>query len=429
MRFPEVLPVVPGGLDVEMPRLARLRQRFPEVRVADVAAEVAAAVARLGPTLPDLRGKSVAITAGSRGIPGMVVTLKGLVEFLRRRGAEPFVVPAMGSHGGASAAGQLKVLAGYGVTEASVGAPVRSSLQTVVMGELSDGTPVFTDALAAAADHIVVYNKIKPHTAYKAPHESGLAKMLVIGLGKHDGARAMHSHDFDLFPHTVPAAAQLLLARLPVLFGLAAVENAWGELALLEAVAPGEILEREVELLREAKRLMGRLLMPRVDVLVVDRIGKDISGAGMDPNVTGRPSLPAAGFDYIKIQKIVVRGLTEATAGNAAGIGNADFTTVRCLESLDLVATYTNVFSARVMQGGKLPVVLPNDRVAIASALLTCNDVSPQDARLVRIATTKHLDEVRVSQAVLADVAGDPDFEVVQEPTAMAFDEAGYLAD
>lgn len=425
MQFPDVIPVVPGGLQAELPAMAPLRQRFPEVSVTDVASAVRSSVSEL--QLPSLGGKSVAITAGSRGIPGYVEILRALVAELEDRGAEPFIVPAMGSHGGATAEGQLKVLSGYGVTEEAVGAPIRSSLDTVVIGHLPDGTPLHTDRIAAAADGIVVFNKIKPHTAYKSAHESGLAKMLAIGLGKHQGARAFHLHDFAVFPTHVPAGASALLQRLPVLFGLAVVENAWGEAAVVEAVAPERLMERDAELLSEAKRLMGRLLMPRVDVLVVDQIGKNISGAGMDPNVTGRPSLHAAGFDYIKIQKIIVRGLTAETGGNAAGIGNADFTTTRCVAGIDLVATYTNVFSARVMQGGKLPVVLPNDRLALTAALLTCNGVGPHEARVVWVRDTKHLDVVQVSPTVLADVRDSSDFAVVGEPRELLFDDDGYL--
>jgi hypothetical protein len=300
-------------------------------------------------------------------------------------------------------------------------------METVVVGSLPDGTPLHTDRLAAGADGIVVFNKVKPHSAYKADIESGLAKMLMIGLGKHEGARAMHAHDFGVFPQHVPLGARALLARLPVLFALAVVENAWGEAAIVEAVPPERMLEREVELLREAKRLMGRLLVPAIDVLIVDRLGKDVSGAGMDPNVTGRSSTHASGFDAPPIQKIVERGLTEAAGGNAAGIGNADFTTVRCVNAIDLVATYTNVVSARVMQGAKIPVVLPNDRLAIATALLTCNGVEPSEGRVVRIADTKHVERILVSPAVLREIEGSGDFEVLGPLEAMRFDGEGFL--
>lgn len=425
MQFPDVIPVVPGGLETELPPLAPLRQQFPDSTIKSIEEEVKRSLRTV--ELPQLDGKSVAITAGSRGIPGYVEILKTLVGELKALGAYPFIVPAMGSHGGASAAGQLKVLSGYGITEQAIGAPIRSSLDTVVMGHLPDGTPLHVDRFASVADGIVVFNKVKPHTAYKAANESGLAKMLVIGLGKHEGARAFHLHDFDIFPTHVPSGARALLEKLPVICGIAVVENAWGDAARVEAVPAQRLVERDAELLAESKHLMGRLLMPRVDVLIVDRIGKNISGAGMDPNVTGRPSLRAAGFDYIRIQKIIVRGLSQESGGNAAGIGNADFTTTRCVGEIDFVATYTNVFSARVMQGGKLPVVLPNDRLALTAALLTCNGIEPKEARVVRISDTKHLDVVHVSPTVLTDVQDATDFEVLGEPRDIVFDSNGYF--
>lgn len=425
--FPSVLPVVPDGLDVDLPPLGALRQRFPALEVGDPASATREAISRV--KLPDLAGKSVAITVGSRGIPHVATVVKEVVAVLRAAGAEPFIVPAMGSHGAASAEGQADVIAGYGVTEEAVGAPVRSSLDTVITGHLPDGSPVHTDRLAAAADGIVVFNKVKPHTSFKSDYESGLVKMLVIGLGKHDGARTMHNYTLPEMAKLLPVAASVAISRLPIIFGLAVVENAWDRLAMIEAIPPEGILEREAQLLAEAKRIMGRFLMPRIDVLIVDRIGKNISGTGMDPNVTGRPSLPVEGFPDVGIQKVIVRGLTEETHGNAAGIGNADFTTVRCVSKVDLVATYTNVFSARVMQAAKLPVVLPDDRTAIAGALVTLNYVTPAEARVVRVLDTKHLDTVLVSRPVLEDVVGDDRFEQVGELESMRFDEDGYLVE
>jgi hypothetical protein len=426
MRFDPVRPVVPGGFAVAIPPLAPLAQHFPKVQVADVAVATREAIERL--ELGRLDGKSIALTAGSRGIPGYVPILGALVAVLVERGARPFVVPAMGSHGGASAEGQIGVLARYGVVEEAIGAPIRATMETVIVDRLPDGTELHTDKHAAAADGIVVFNKIKPHTAFKAPIESGLAKMLVIGLGKHAGARAMHDHDFTEFAELVPRSAERLLAKLPVLFGLGLVENAWGRAAIIEAIRPQHVLAREAELLAEAKRLMSRLLLPAIDVLIVDRIGKDISGAGMDPNVTGRPAKYMPGFTAPPIQKIIVRGLTEQTHGNAVGIGNADFTTRRVVEQIDFVATYTNVFSSRVMQGGKLPVILANDRDALMGALQTCVGVAPGRAKVVRIRDTKHLERIAVSEAALEEVAGSEEFEQLGSPEPLRFDVEGYLA-
>lgn len=425
MQFDPIRPVVPGGFDVDIPPLTPLAQHFPRVQVEDVAATTRGAIDRL--ELGRLDGKSIAITAGSRGIPGIVVVLRTLVAALVERGAAPFVVPAMGSHGGASAEGQIDVLARYGVVEEAIGAPIRATMDTVVVDRLPDGTELHADRYAAAADGIVVFNKIKPHTGFKGPIESGLAKMLAIGLGKHAGARTIHGCGMAVFATLIPQAAERLIARLPILFGLGLVENAWGKPAIIETIRPQHILTREAEILVEAKRLISRLLMPEIDVLIVDRIGKDVSGSGMDPNVTGRSATNMPGFTAPPIEKIIVRGLTEQTHGNAVGIGLADFTTRRVVEQIDYVATYTNAFSARVMRGARLPVILANDRDAVMGALQTCFGVGPERARIVRIRDTKHLEKIAVSQAVLDEVASSPEFEVLGPAAPLEFDAEGNL--
>ncbi|HMR34375.1 MAG TPA: hypothetical protein PKA13_17385 [Geminicoccaceae bacterium] len=425
MRFDPVRPVVPGGYEVAIPPLAPLAQHFRRVQVDDVTAATRAAIERL--ELGRLDGKSVAITAGSRGIPGIVQVLKATVAALVERGASPFVVPAMGSHGGATAEGQIEVLASYGVVEQAIGAPIRATMETVVVDRLPDGTELHADRYAAAADGIVVFNKIKPHTGFKGPIESGLAKMLVIGLGKHAGARAIHGCGMAVFAELIPRAAERLIADLPVLFGLGLVENAWGRPALIEAIRPRHILAREAEILVEAKQLISRLLLPEIDVLIVDRIGKDVSGSGMDPNVTGRSATNMPGFTAPPIEKIIVRGLTERTHGNAVGIGLADFTTRRVVEQIDYVAMYTNAFSARVMRGARLPVILANDRDALMGALQTCFGKSPEQAKVVRIRDTKHLEKIAVSQAVLDEVAGSSEFEVLGQPEPLRFDDEGDI--
>ena len=427
MQFEQIYPVIPGGMRVELPPLAPAAQLFSRRQIIDLDAEMD----RFSPLLDSLplQGQRIAITAGSRGIPDYVAILRQLVLRLQQRGAEPFIVPAMGSHGGATARGQENVLQDYGVNEQSTGAPIRASMETVQVGRLPDGTALHTDRFAAEADGIILFNKVKPHTAYKAPIESGLAKMLVIGLGKHNGARALHEHRFDVFADRVMQAARVLLNRLPILFGLAVVENAWGRPAILETVTPDRLMETETGLLVEAKQIMGRLLMSEIDVLIVDRIGKDVNGAGMDPNVTGRPSNHAAGFAAPPIDKIVVLGLTRASHGNGAGIGNADFTTVGCVQQLDFQSMYTNVFSARVMQGAKLPVVLPDDYHAIAAAVLTCNRRDPKFARIVRIVNTKNLHRIHVSPQVLKDSAAPGMLEQGGPFAPLRFDSAGNLVD
>ena len=425
MRFDPLRPVVPGGFEVDIPPLTPIAQHFPRLQVEDVAAAARAAIDRL--ELGRLDGRSIAITAGSRGIPGIVEVLKATVAALVERGARPFLVPAMGSHGGATAEGQVEVLARYGVVEAAIGAPIRATMETVVVGRLPGGTELHADRYAAAADGIVVFNKIKPHTGFKGPIESGLAKMLVIGLGKHAGARVIHGCGMANFAELIPQAAAGLIAKLPILFGLGLVENAWGRPALVEAIRPQHILAREAEILVEAKKLISRLLLPEIDVLIVDRIGKDVSGSGMDPNVTGRSATNLPGFTAPPIEKIIVRGLTEQTHGNAVGIGLADFTTARVVAQIDYVAMYTNAFSARVMRGARLPVILANDRDALMGALQTCFGVEPARAKVVRIRDTKHLERIAVSQAVLDEIEGSPEFEILGPAEPLRFDADGNL--
>ncbi len=416
-------PPLAGGWDLDPPPLARVRQKFPADAVDALPPLVEAGLAAL--PLPDLADKRIAITVGSRGIARLPEIVAALVSALRARGALPFIVPAMGSHGGGTAEGQRGVLEGYGVTEAAVGAPIQASMEAVETGRLADGTPLYCDRIAREADGIVLFNTIRPHSAFKAAIESGLMKMAVIGLGKHRGAAAFHEPGWAGFPDRLVEAGRRQIAALPVLFGVAVVENAYAAIARLELIAPAAIETREKALLAETKRLMGRLLMPRIDVLIVDRIGKNVAGAGMDPNVTGRSAVGIGRFEAPPIGKIIVRGLTEATHGNAAGIGAADFTTVACVRAIDFAATYANVLSAGVMFGARLPVVLPSDRDAVTAALRTCGAADPQAARVVRICDTKSLHEIIVSPACLADLgpAADP----LGPAEAMRFDAEGNL--
>jgi hypothetical protein len=418
-------PPLAGGWDLDPPPLAPVRQKFPAGEVGSIEQAVAATLAAMA--LPDLAGKEIAITVGSRGISRLAEIVANLVAVLRARGAQPFIVPAMGSHGGGTAEGQRALIEGYGVTEASVGAPIRSSMEAVPTGQLRDGSPLFCDRNAFAADGIVLLNTIRPHSAFKAEIESGLMKMAVIGLGKHRGAAAFHERGWAGFPDRLLEGGRKQIATLPILFGLAVVENAYGAVARLEAVPTLAIEAREKVLLAETKRLMGRLLVPRIDVLIVDQIGKNIAGAGMDPNVTGRSAVGIGRFTAPPIDKIIVRGLSEATHGNAAGIGAADFTTARCLAAIDFSATYANVLSAGVMFGARIPVVLPNDRDAIAAALRTCGVARIEDARVVRIRDTKSLDEIAVSPACIPDLVGSDGFEILGSAQALRFDPLGNI--
>jgi hypothetical protein len=414
------------GIDVPLPRMVKVRQRLDRTRLEDPAGALAAGMER---TLdPDaFRGRSIAITSGSRYIAGLPVVLAALIAKLRAWGARPFIVPAMGSHGGATAEGQRAVLAGYGISERTMGVPVVSSMEVTQIATLPDGLPVFCDRNALAADGIVVVNRVKPHTDFKGTHESGLLKMMAIGLGKHRGAAHLHSRGFGRMSALLPEVAGAFLRAAPVVFGVALVENPFEELQVVEVVTPGQLVERDRQLLELAKRNVARLPLPSIDVLIIDEIGKDVSGSGMDTNVTGKPASGlAAGFEAPPIQKILVRGLSKNTHGNGIGIGMADVTTTRCVSRINWGETYTNCITATVGGSAKMPMALNNDREALVVALRLCADVLPATARIVRIRNTLELSTFEISESYLAGLA-DQGLEVVGDPYPMRFSANGWL--
>ncbi len=409
----------------DLPLMYPVRQSFPNDQVADAAATLEDGLNRISGF--SFNGKTIAVTAGSRGIKRLGEVLRQTVSLLRKRGAEVFVVPAMGSHGGATAEGQKEVLAKLGLTEAFLDAPIYSSMDVVSLGTTGNGLEVFCDVHAYHADGIVVCNRIKAHNVYKADYESGLIKMLVIGLGKHRGAIAAHNLGFDRFYEILPAAAELSLAEAPVIAGIGIIENAYGGMAALEVLKPEEFLDKEPALLRRAKQIMGRLLMDEIDVLIIDEIGKDISGGGLDANVTGRSPVGLPGFSALPIGRIVVRDLSDATGGNATGIGMADFTTRRCLEKIDLAATYTNTLTAQSLLSPKIPVIAENDEEALAYALHTIRGGLKEQPKIVRIKNTKELEQIWMSETYAAHIERNPVLDIVGDPLRLGFAESGEL--
>ncbi len=416
---------LPGG-DTPLPRMLPIEQRFPADSVGDVKAAVAAALAAL-PKRPEVAGKRIGITAGSRGIPHGVELYKALIDTLKAWGAKPFVFPAMGSHGGGTAEGQRETVESYGLTEQALGVPILSSMEVVQSSKLGD-IPLYCDRNAHAADGIVVLNKIKPHTSYKGDYESGLCKMMIIGMGKHHGATVFHSLGFARFAEMMPKAAAEQLKVLPVVFGLGLVENAYDGLAVIEAIAPEKIVAREKELLVTAKAVMGKLLMSAIDVLVVDEVGKNISGTGMDPTVTGRAASKLPGFVAPPITRVALLDITEESHGNATGMGVADMITMRMFNKIDLGDTYTNTITSRNTDATRIPMILNDDRQAIMVAVKTCLGVDPAKARIVRIANTKKLHKIWMSEAYREEIAANPDkFAVLGEAKPFAFDNQGAL--
>jgi hypothetical protein len=409
-----------------LPRWALVRHRMDATEVTDVAAAV---VAALEPQRAVIKpGSRVCLAAGSRGIDRIDEVVRAAVAWVRAAGAEVFVVPAMGSHGGATAEGQLEVLASYGMTPESIGCEIRSSMDTVELGEVRPGVPVFVDRLALeGADAIVPINRVKPHTDFTGEIESGLMKMIAIGLGKQKGADTFHRQGFATFHELIPAVAEFTVSKVNIPFGLALVENGYARLWRIEAVPRDRIWDRERELLVMARERMARLPLDTIDVLVLDYIGKDISGLGMDSNVVGRYYTGPTGAGP-SIQRIVVRDLTGETEGNAVGIGMADVVLRRAVEKMDAHKTYMNCITAKTPEGARVALTLDTDRQALAVAIASCIRVEPAEARIVRIRDTKHLELLYVSEPALAEVLATGRCEIVRPLAPIEFGTDGMFA-
>ena len=416
-----------GGLEVPLPRMVPVRQSFDGSRIEDLKAAVAQQFQRPEIAARVKSGAEIAIGAGSRGVANISEIVAALVAEIKARGGRPFVFPAMGSHGGATAEGQAELLAGYGVSEKEVGAPVRSSMETVLLGNMPDGTPVHADRNAHEADGVILVNRIKPHTSFRGATESGIVKMMTIGMGKIAGATILHNHGMDRFPEVLPPVAAFIMERMPILFGVGVIENAYEETAFLEAILPEVLLAREVELQVQAKERIGRLYFDDIDVLVIEQMGKEISGAGFDPNVTGRNSRGVVGFDLPRTKKIVVLDLSRNTHGNATGIGLADVITATLFKKIDFPATYGNVITSAYLDGGGIPIVMNTPREAIQVAVKTVLRTKPENTRIVRIRDTLSLDEILVSEPMLEEVKRHPDMETIGGAAPFLFDEKGNL--
>ena len=414
---------------VVLPRMVKVRQKFSAGVVEDPRQEILNGLNR--PLIRGLfkPGMRIGISAGSRGIDNYLVSVKAIVDFIKSCGAEPFVFPAMGSHAGATAEGQKSMLAGYGITEESVGAPVLSSMETVVIGHIN-GEEVHVDKYAHEADGIVLLNRIKPHTGFRARHESGIVKMAAVGLGKQHGAQIIHSGGPAKMGERVFAFGDYVIKHENILCGVGLVENAFDKTEAIYVMAKDEIEDVEAEALERAKGNMPSILFGDLDVLIVDRTGKDISGPGMDPNVT-YSFLPGAPIpDELRAKRakrIVTLSLTEATHGSAMGIGMADITTRRVFDSIDLDATYPNCLTSGVTVSAKIPMFFDSDRYAVKAAVMTLSKMDATDLRFVRIKDTLHLSEIEISEALLEEARADDRIEILSDPYEFPFDEKGNL--
>ena len=410
----------------ELPKMVRVRQNLnhnsldPAAIPQTIYGEMEKVRDRIFP------GMRIAVTCGSRGIANIREITRAIVDFIKECGASPFIVPSMGSHGGATAQGQCAVLAGYGITEASMGCPILSTMEVIEVGRTESGIPAYVDRNAYHADGIFLCGRVKAHTAFHGKYESGLVKMAVIGLGKQKGAQVLHVDGLSEFPVKIPAVGQILFRKLNIIGGLAIAENAFDQTFLLECIKSEDVFSREPEILNLAKERMGKIFFDHIDVLVVDRMGKDISGLGMDPNVTGRYCV-----SYMKrekeVQHIAVLDLTEESHGNANGVGIADVTTMRLAQKINLGETYPNVVTSTVLDACKIPLITESDQVCIQTALRTCNYYDRKNPRIVRIRDTLNLEEIEISQGMVEEALQNPNVEVLTEPYEWKFDSKGNL--
>ena len=412
--------------DVSLPRFVKIRQHFENTVISPdrIEEEVFRQLSREEIAQTIRPGMSVCLTCGSRGIDNIVAITKAVADFCKARGAHPFAIPAMGSHGGATAEGQLGVLASFGITEESIGCPIRSSMETTCIGKTREGQPVYIDSFAAASDGIILINRIKPHTSFRGTYESGLMKMMAIGIAKQKGAEACHAEGFPRMHHMVPLFGKAILANAPVMFGLGILENAYDKTFGLHALTPEQIVEEEPKLLKVAAKLMPSLGFESCDVLVVDEIGKNISGCGMDPNISG--VFATAGMTGgITAQRRCVLSLTEETHGNGYGMGAADVVTKRLFDQVDLDTIYPNSITSTSLGFAKIPVIMDTDENAMKLCVRTCHRIDGKNPRIIRIKNTLELSQFEISEAMIPEMKEN--MEVISEPAYLPFQASGAL--
>jgi hypothetical protein len=394
---------------MDFPPLARVRQSIPQPTVEDVPGTVRERIrsSRLRERVRP--GGTIAVGIGSRGIHGIDVVARAIVDTLREMDYRPFIVAAMGSHGGATADGQRELLAGYGVTAEAMGVPVKTDMDTVELGTNPVGLPIYFDRNAYQADGIVLANRVKPHTDFRGVHESGVVKMLVIGLGKREGASQVHKLGIRGLCEVLPAVGRTLVATTPFALGLAILENAEDHTAEIVALEPETIFDDEPKLLERARGLMGRLPFDQIDVLIVGELGKNYSGAGMDPNVIGRLYVETQpDFERPMVTRLAVLDVSDESHGNIVGIGFADLTTERLVSRMDPVPFRINTLTSCCLERSRIPITLPTDRDVIGSAIETCWRIDPAEARVVVVPNTLELSSLWVSRPLESEVRAHP---------------------
>lgn len=425
--FPPVEGVIVQGMeDIRLPRMVRIRQKYDDTYIRDIPECVIAEMEKNVSDKQWFQGKRICITAGSRGIPDLDVIIRTICDRLKVWGAKPFIIPAMGSHGGGTAEGQREILASYNITQESMGVPVVSNMEVVQYGTLSNGTPVYCDKYAFESDGIVLLNKQKPHTDFHGPNESGLAKMIAIGIAKHVGASTFHMQGFQQFRERVPEAAELFLKRAPVAFGVGIVQNAYDKICTIRVAEPQNIMRMDRENLLIAKEKLARFKFDDIDVLVLDEIGKNISGYGHDPNVTGRANGDDEFFKHIlKLKKMLILGVTPESHHNGTGIAEADVTTLQVVRDIDWGMVWTNLITSTEIQGCKIPMYTNTEKEALLLAIRTCNGIDFNRAQIVRAKNTQALFEIEVSEPLYERIRDREDIEYISGPYELKFDKKG----
>ena len=413
--------------DAYIPKMAPVRQVFPRPCIKDVPAHVRGLIANPDVAATIKPGMNIAVTCGSRLLANLKYIIREVCQCVSAAGAHPFIVPSMGSHGGATAEGQRAIIEEYGVTEEFCGAPIVSCMDVVRIGYTSDKRDVCIDKNAAAADGIILVGRIKPHTDFRGPYESGLMKMMVIGLGKQHGAEIFHTQGPAHMAENLPLFGNVILQKAPILFGLAIIENAYDETAEISALLRDEISETEPKLLLRARELMAKSYIQEVDLLIVDQVGKDISGDGMDPNIIGRFCNPYVSGG-MNANKIAILDISPASHGQMAGLGYGDVTTRRCLNNCDFAATFPNALTSTTFSPFRVPMVLESDHDAIAACLkYSGNGNDKNNPRVIRIRDTLHMGEILVSEALLPEVLAHPHMTLLGDPEPFTFDSDGNL--
>ncbi|MBP2638388.1 MAG: hypothetical protein H6Q72_4295 [Firmicutes bacterium] len=401
--------------EVPLPNMVRIRQRFEATELTDVAGELQQQIRRTEISARVKENMRIAVSVGSRGIAELPLIVKTVVAELKRLGACPFIVPAMGSHGGATAAGQIEVLANLGITQDTAGCPIVSSMETVELGSIANGLPVLIDKNAYEADGIVVINRIKAQ--------------ITIGLGKQKGADSCHAFGFGKMPEHIVEMTNIKLKKANFLFGVGTVENAYDKVSRIVVVEPKDIIETDKKLLLEAKRNLPRILFEPIEVLIVDQIGKEFSGGGMDCHIVGRASTTFVTPATRSPVKMAVLDITDNSHGNACGMGLADVTTRRLFNKIDFEITYPNIITSTATNSGRIPLIMESDRLAIQCAVKTCNVPDWNKLRMVRIPNSLRLEEIYISEAMLPEAAEQKAVLVLTEPAEFVFDSAGNLSD